>query len=1033
MNKRLLLPLAMLFSLLAGTTVSAQTFDQKRQHKKVAPPSQQQLEVKSQRSFDHIAPPAPSRLMRPIPGSPARALAPTSPSGVSVKARDQRGMPIFIEAQPDPLVKHDQLTRTGWEAAAFRCLDDVTPALPIEHPAQEFEVTKVETDELGFRHIRMAQAYQGVPVYAADLIVHFTPTGERLVNGRYHPTPTGLDVVPAISATDAITTVTKDMSVKTHYRPLRTIEKKILKYPDHQAELMIYPHPTTDELRLVYHLSFRPNFVERWEYFVDAQTGDILHSFDHTCTVGPKSGSGTDLNGQSRNFGVFEAPDGTFYLMDASKSMYTGPTNALPDQGDGVILTGDMQNTGTGNPSFYYVTSPNNMWNPTAVSAHYNAGEVYDYFQNTFNRNSINGSGGDITSFINVADDNGQGLDNAFWNGQAIFYGNGKNAFDPLAGALDVASHEVSHGVIQETANLIYEKEPGALNESFADVFGVMVDRPDWKLGEDVVRPGAFPSGALRDMSNPYNGGSSLSDPGYQPKKYSERYTGNQDNGGVHINSGIVNHAFYLIATNPSVGEAKAEAIYYRALTQYLTRSSQFLDCRIAVVRAATDRHGANSPEVAAVKSAFDQVEIFDPTGGMGTDPFGDLPVNPGQDYIISTDVNIGDPNTLYRSSTTGTNFIALSRTEHKRKISITDDGSFGYLVGTDGHIRELRLDPNNLNERIISNQAVWDNCAISKDGTKLAAITENIDTSIYVFDLVAGTGGRYTLYNPTFSQGVNGAGVLYADAMEWDHSGEYIMYDAFNQLKNNTGDDIEYWDVGFIRAWNNTSNTYGSGEVTKLFTQLDEGMSIGNGVFSKNSPYVTAFDLLVTQNGSTDYFVVTANIETGDVVQVVKQGVLGYPNFSKRDNKLLFSDEDFFGNEKLWTVDLQADKLTPKVGTLNDIIPDATWGVWYATGTRDLMVDVEESIAQPIISLQAFPTPFTHELTLHYQLPQVMQVSMALYDLTGRQVRTFVSDEMQAQGPQKTRYSLNELPAGNYVLKAQLGDEVVTQKVVKW
>jgi Zn-dependent metalloprotease len=150
-------------------------------------------------------------------------------------------------------------------------------------------------------------------------------------------------------------------------------------------------------------------------------------------------------------------------------------------------------------------------------------------------------------------------MDNAYWDGQAIYYGNGDVAFDPLAGSLDVAGHEMSHGVVQATANLEYQGQSGALNESFADVFGVMIDRNDWTLGEEVVNTQYFPSGALRSMSDPNQGGSSLNDPGYQPAHMNDLYTGSQDNGGVHINSGIPNHAFYLLAQ--ATTKAKAENI----------------------------------------------------------------------------------------------------------------------------------------------------------------------------------------------------------------------------------------------------------------------------------------------------------------------------------------------------------------------------------------------------------------------------------------------------------------------------------------
>ena len=106
-----------------------------------------------------------------------------------------------------------------------------------------------------------------------------------------------------------------------------------------------------------------------------------------------------------------------------------------------------------------------------------------------------------MLSLINVSDpDNGQPLDNAFWNGKAMFYGNGNVSFKPLAGGLDVAGHEMTHGVIENTANLEYKGESGAINESLADIFGSMIDPDDWTIGEDVAKLATYPSGALRSL-----------------------------------------------------------------------------------------------------------------------------------------------------------------------------------------------------------------------------------------------------------------------------------------------------------------------------------------------------------------------------------------------------------------------------------------------------------------------------------------------------------------------------------------------------
>ena len=161
-------------------------------------------------------------------------------------------------------------------------------------------------------------------------------------------------------------------------------------------------------------------------------------------------------------------------------------------------------------------SSNGSTWSATAVSARNNASICYDYYRTTFNRNSLNNKGGNIVSVINITDEDGKGMDNAYWNGEYMGYGNGGQAFKPLAIALDIAGHEMTHGVIENTARLEYRNQSGALNESFADIFGALIDRYDWTLGEDVVKSSVFPSGALRSLENPNQGGPR--DPGYQVK-----------------------------------------------------------------------------------------------------------------------------------------------------------------------------------------------------------------------------------------------------------------------------------------------------------------------------------------------------------------------------------------------------------------------------------------------------------------------------------------------------------------------------------
>ncbi|RMG71012.1 MAG: T9SS C-terminal target domain-containing protein [Bacteroidetes bacterium] len=958
----------------------------------------------------------PARLHSPQ----ARPLFPTRPEGIPVHLRTpdrSHGTRAFASGAEA-------------EAAALTHLEQVAARLGVAQPSTEFALQRHEQDALGHTHVRMQQVWQGVPVYGAEVIVHFTPQQEIRLNGRYQPTPQGLSTTPSLDADAARGLALADAGTLVPVQDIPPAWQEILDYTQAPAELVIYHPPQAPNPHLTWHISLRPNVLHHWEYFVDALTGDILHRYDHTCSVGPTTGSAADLNGVVRSLNLFQAPNGTYYLLDASKDMYTGPSNALPDNGDGFILTADLNNTNLDDPSFSDITSGSaNNWAPTAVSAHHNSHLAYDYFRNTFGRSSINGQGGDVYSFINVADDNGSGLDNAFWNGAAMFYGNGDVAFGPLAGSLDVGGHEMSHGVIQETANLEYQGQSGALNESFADVFAVMIDRDDWLLGETVVNSTYYPSGALRSFVNPNQGGNNLNSPGYQPKHMNQLYTGNEDNGGVHINSGIVNHAFYLFVTGMGGNQAakqKGEQVYYRALSQYLTRSSQFTDCRIAVIQAAEDLYGPGSSEVLAAASAFDQVGIVGdaPT----TDPI-DLPTNPGQDFIVSFNTDPSVQTTIQRTDANGNNAQALSTTLPQTRVSVTDDGSAGTFIGTDKHIYYISMDPSSPYETTLSTYPEWDNVAISKDGNRLAAVSTYVDTSIYVFDLNTGNGVKYRLYNPTTANGgLNAGGVLYADAITFDYSGQYVMYDAFNRLERNTGPDLEYWDVGFIRVWDNASQTFGDGTIAKLFSSLPEGVSVGNAVFSQNSPELIAFDMF---DENTNYVTVMAgNIETGETADIFYQDILGVPHFSRLDDRLLFNAQEQGSlDDVVGLIALAADGISPS-GNASILIDQAKWGVWYGTGARDLNLSAPHP--GDLATLALYPNPAPNEVELAFELERAESVQLSLRDLQGRVLRQLPAETL-IPGAHQRRLDLSDLPAGMYLLQIDAGSQRQSQRLVHY
>jgi Zn-dependent metalloprotease len=245
------------------------------------------------------------------------------------------------------------------------------------------------------------------------------------------------------------------------------------------------------------------------------------------------------------------------------------------------------------------------------------AGTTYDYWKAEHGRNSLNGQGMTLISSAHYGDQ----VANAFWNGEQMLYGDGDGTlFGRFTKSVDVVGHELTHGVVQFTANLEYYGEPGALNEHFADVFGILVrftktggdpaDPNNWFIGGEILLPAVGAKG-IRTFTadkayanNPHLG----DDP--QPKHYSSKYTGPRDFGGVHINSGIPNHAFYRVvqALGPA-GLQKAGTIWYETLKS-LTQYSEFQEAAEKSLQAAGAKFGANGVEAKAVADAWAAVGL---------------------------------------------------------------------------------------------------------------------------------------------------------------------------------------------------------------------------------------------------------------------------------------------------------------------------------------------------------------------------------------------------------------------------------------
>lgn len=392
---------------------------------------------------------------------------------------------------------------------------------------------------------------------------------------------------------------------------------------------------------------------------------------------------------------------------------------------DAHLLTKDQLNTG----DILRVESTDvNTWLPEAVSAAFNFGLTYDYFWERFNRNSINGEGGNIKAVVRVGN-----MDNAFWSfsEKAMYFGDVR----PYAASLDVVGHELTHGVVQFSAGLVYELQPGALNEAFSDIFGEMVEarrdgQPDWKLGSGL-------DFVLRDFKNP---GSRQYGGKPYPKKMSEFFDlpndGDSDYGGVHINSSIINHAFYLLAEGlPTPPPAPVPEVKG-------PDSTLFVSIDPAVQAFALGRHESAQG---------------DPPGGK-----------PLVDYVLSK-----------RPAVSGDGSFALFVDSVHDLCGVeTDDPSSLQCLGLDGLVHAVAISPDSRYYAFVL-----------RDPT-----TGQADNRINVYDLIQDTNHTYVLQAPT-GDGPAVDTVLFADSMVFTTDSKQLIYDALTVVKF-AGEPVERWSI---------------------------------------------------------------------------------------------------------------------------------------------------------------------------------------------------------------------------------------------
>lgn len=458
-------------------------------------------------------------------------------------------------------------------------------------PSDSFATRAVAVDASGAGHVHLDRTYHGLQVLGGDVIAHLDTAGAVRAVTRTMKAPLTLTVTPALDAAAASRAAAAALRGRAATTPATLAVDALLATPK-----LVWRTDVTTAAGLQHVL-------------IDAASGAVVSSWAEEQTA---TGSGTGYN------------VGTVSL----ETTLSGSTYQLKDPNRGNNYTVTMNNRYLGSGTL--VTDADNVWGTgtladaqtLAVDAQYGVAETWDFYKNTFGRNGIADDG--VGSYNRVH--YGRSYDNASWSDSCfcMTYGDGDGtSYGPFV-TLDVAGHEMTHGVTSRTAGLVYTGESGGLNEAMSDIMGTLVefysnnakDVPDYLIGEKVAISGT----PLRWMDDPTKDGNSAG-----------CWSSTVKNLDVHYSSGVANHAFFLLAvgsgahtvngvayssptcnssTVTGIGNAAAGAIFYRALTTYMTSGTTFSGARTATLSAAADLYGSSSTQYAAVAAAWSAVSV---------------------------------------------------------------------------------------------------------------------------------------------------------------------------------------------------------------------------------------------------------------------------------------------------------------------------------------------------------------------------------------------------------------------------------------
>ena len=533
---------------------------------------------------------------------------PASPKGASPIFYAPAGNPNWLKA------------REGANVSAADVLRAHTAELGLS-AADELRLYRTQSDALGMTHYRYQQYHQGIKVEHAELLIHEQAGAVQSINGRW---ARGMDLAarPSLSPEEALSQALSHLPASRYMwenpfaeRLLKRIKRdpKASFYP--QAEL-VFIDPTlgqsANDYRLAYALLIHTQLPieQRKQLYIDAHDGRLLLELELLCDTHDTPGlAETKYRGTRQIVTDSIAPD-SFRLAEKGRGggIETYNLRRQTDVANAVDFLDDDN----------YWDNFNSQQDEAATDAHWGAEMTFDYFLEKHGYIGVDGDSMPLISYVHYS----QNWVNAQWTGAWAQYGDGNGTTYTALTSLDVVGHEFVHGVTASNANLIYRDESGALNESFSDIFGTVIEfygdpeNANWDIGEDFHVGG----GRFRNMADPKTEG--------HPDTYKGRnwVTGSSDNGGVHSNSGVQNKWFHLLVEGgegsndnedeysvEGLGMDTAAAIAFRNLQYYLVRRSEHIDARLGAIQAAEDLYGICSEPAIQVARAWHAVGLGGP------------------------------------------------------------------------------------------------------------------------------------------------------------------------------------------------------------------------------------------------------------------------------------------------------------------------------------------------------------------------------------------------------------------------------------